>query len=1017
MFRYLTALLSILALAPAHGQDAASPLEMQTVAPLPLAGAGKPEEALAGDRFLLPMTLRNRTDAPMTLRRIVFQVPEGIELIDPDIDGVDNDRDGLVDEGGEGFSRSEQGTVAWRIPDAAPPIAAGQSVERAVALRLSPDAEPGSASTLTLRAAASAAETPVRVEQSVAFALAPPEIAISVDDTSLPLAFAATDKPMLRAVLTLPSGEIEGLGLRVSGSAALAAFEAVRVTTGAGVSCTALPDDMAQTTSINAGFGTCAVDRATPLSDRTVTVEARLALRDADPFDGAAAIAERRALSLDAMMMKGDVALGPEASFTGTLTGPLVGARLLSMTEKPVDAGDAVAARWRLVNRGDAPAEGLRLIAEESAFDCASIALFDGDDGEACGDGLALAALDPDADREIELSARLSDDAALDAETALRLSQVGDGLAPTPLPPAAPVLMLPPAPFLSVDADSEWNADGEIITARIGDGGSVRFSGTLPEGRFDAALILRSRAVDAATGLPLAPAPLRVDRFEARPRGEARFDASAAPVLRTEDGWSITALPLADVIVPIASEDADAAGYGGTARLVFRDTEAIQADRLIEIALQLDVFGRQTDAAESVAEVLVVEPSLDLTMRSPDTDRSLDLHESARIATLTCNRGHASARSLVLKVTLPEGIALDDRQPPSLFGVPAAQIDKPEAVFAADPVSLGEVDFDAQTGVLRGVLDPERVVSPERCLAMTFDIRRDEMNRPAQGSATLLASIDPFTGRDGPAARVYPAMGGGELRFSLPFLHFGPDSEVALSTQRLVSHAALLEIPEAAGSHRVTLSTRSSAGLDWTILREDDSGARTPWRDGTELPAGEVVRLRMEALAPPARPLGWTDTTVVEALALPRQTAPLASPLAASARLITRRSQPEGGRIEVTKTMALDRDCDGGLGDERGQDALFEPVKDAAPGDCVIFRVAFRHGGDKSMERIVVRDLVPEGTILREGALEIVRPPEPLDGSEITPPGPDSRDLVWRFDGLFEPGAEGEVGYAVQLLE
>jgi hypothetical protein len=404
-------------------------------------------------------------------------------------------------------------------------------------------------------------------------------------------------------------------------------------------------------------------------------------------------------------------------------------------------------------------------------------------------------------------------------------------------------------------------------------------------------------------------------------------------------------------------------------------------------------------------------------MRSPDTDRSLDLHESARITTLTCNRGHSGARSLVLKVALPEGIALDERQPLSLYGLPASRIGEVEAVFADDAASLGAVEFDAASGILRGVLDPARVIAPEQCLAMGFTIRRDDMERPATASGTLVASIDPFSGREGAAARVYPAMGGGELRFSLPYLHFGPDSERMLGTARLISHTVSLEIPEAVGSHRVTLSTRSSADLNWTTLREDENGGRTPWIDGTELPAGEVVRLRMEALAPPARPLGWTDTTVIEALALPRQAAPLAAPLAASARLVTRRTQPEGGRIEVTKTMALDRDCDGGLADERGQDALFEPVKDAAPGDCVIFRVAFRHGGDKSMERIVVRDLVPDGTILRGDALEIIRMPEPLDGSEITPPGPDSRDLVWRFDGLFEPGTEGEVGYAVRLLE
>ena len=78
---------------------------------------------------------------------------------------------------------------------------------------------------------------------------------------------------------------------------------------------------------------------------------------------------------------------------------------------------------------------------------------------------------------------------------------------------------------------------------------------------------------------------------------------------------------------------------------------------------------------------------------------------------------------------------------------------------------------------------------------------------------------------------------------------------------------------------------------------------------------------------------------------------------------------------------------------------------------------AFQHSGEKSMERIVVRDRVPSGTDLRPDAVEVLREPEVLHGSDIVTLEEGSQDVVWTFEGLFEPGAEGEVGYAVKLQD
>ncbi len=335
-----------------------------------------------------------------------------------------------------------------------------------------------------------------------------------------------------------------------------------------------------------------------------------------------------------------------------------------------------------------------------------------------------------------------------------------------------------------------------------------------------------------------------------------------------------------------------------------------------------------------------------------------------------------------------------------------------EALFAKKTRSAGTAYYDDETSVVRGVLSDDLVLEPETCLALIFDIRRaDELQSASVGK--IFAAIEPFTGRDGAQARIYPGLDTGSITFDLPPILFGPPTDIDVSGDKPIVHTLSLEIPESAGPHRVDLSTESSTGLDWTILRLDEDDTPQPWRNGETITAGIVERFRLESLGPDTRPLGWADTTLVRVVAFSNS----GSTISATTRMITRRSVAPGGRVVVKKRMALDRDCDGDLNDERVQDALFEPVKDASPGDCVIFRVSFKHAGEKSMERIIVRDQVPSGTELRAGAVEVLRAPEPSQETDVSEPKNEDRDVVWTFEGLFEPGAEGEVGYSVKILE
>jgi hypothetical protein len=1007
--------LTTMIVASAKAQTDNAPLAVEMGDPVPLAGAAPPDRAMAGDRYLVSFSVRNRLAEALRLRRVAFRLPEGAALVAPDVDGIDNDRDGAVDEGDEGFDRVDASTSAWRIDETLPLLPPGGSLERAVVVQLSEDAEIGTGFDVDVIAGGSVADATVRAERAVAFALAPPILNVTLNNSTASFVYRAQETPELKAVATLPSGRVSDFELTVKGSPAVEDYDNPRAVIGSGVECTASDEPTVDARKLSVAFGVCQVIEGSPLSERFVAVEATLRLRDAEPFADPDVIDAHRTLRLAGVMTRAEAIINEPVTVSGGLRGALIGARWISVSEQPVDAGDPIRASLRLVNRGDEPATGLRMFAEdEGLIDCESVVLDEGQAGrDACALGLALDDMAPGTQRDLMVDAFLRDDATINAEPALRLSLKASGQNSVAFPPAVLKRRMPPAPILSIGAGGEWKTENDLITARIGDAGVISISGRLPEGQYPASVRILSRVVDAQTGDPIAPAPLRLERFDVTATGGAQFENEKSPLkAQTVEGWTVVTLPLGAVSVPVA-KDRSAPGYEATAKLSLRDLPEIKAGRLIEIAAAINLFDDSDLRTEDWAEILIAEPALDLIIRSPDEDRSIDLHDVTPAAVLSCNRGNSSAEAIILTVRLPDGLLLDPAVNPSVKTIPAEGAEDMGALFDADTETAGKAFYDADEGVLRGAFSTDQVLEPEACLALVFQVRRTDAFMPEQSTATVTAVVEPYTGRSGARGRVYESVANGEIRFDLPPILFGPVSDIALPRDATVAHEVSLELPAVAGPHRIDLSATSSTELEWTILQVDDAGAVSPWRNGTTVAAGEIITFRLETPNPGSQPLGWIDTTQVRALAFSET----GQPIAATTRLVTRRAEAPGGRISVTKTMALDSDCDGNLDDERIQDALFEAVKDASPGDCVNFRIAFQHSGEKSMERIVVRDRVPSGTDLRPDAVEVLREPEVLHGSDIVTLEEGSQDVVWTFEGLFEPGAEGEVGYAVKLQD
>lgn len=1003
----LSFLLLCVPLFPALAQQDASPLTIEGANPVPLAGAGQASAAQAGDVYLLSFALRNRSSDPVWLRRLALRLPSGLEIVDPNFDRIDNDRDGAVDEGDEAATDSDESSLAWRGIPTDPPLAPGEAAERAVKVRIRPEAEAGSSQVMEIFAAVSNGDLAIRSEQAVGFSVVPASLEMMMSGGKT---LRVDETPKLEASLFIPSGRIDDLSLTMKSSSSIAAYRNARVEMGEGIMCDgkAVPETGERRAQVS--LGRCVADPSTSRQARTIRFLADAELRDADPFAGPNVINAARAVSIGAVAASGERPLGGPRVVGARIVGPLLGARLIDAPESRVDAGDAFRVKYRLVNRGNESARNMVLsVMDDGRISCGSLVLDNGSRIEnACETGVPLASLPPGELRDVSFSLSLRNDARFRGKPALQASLSGDAMRPARLPDAPYELRLPPPPTLRLLDGGEWQIRDGLVTSRIGDRAVIKVTGTLPEGRYQAIVRLLSRLVDAQTGEPLGPAPLLVESFQVSASSAQTSDT--APVVRQDDGWSVAFLPLSAISIPAGADKADKR-YSALVSTSLRDLPEAEAGRIIEITAELDLFGSETVRGDSWIEALIIEPALDLTVRSPDEDRAIELDSSVGVAALTCNRGLAAAHALVLGAHIPSGLVVDESAESYFVRLPIDRIHDTESLFATRNPGLGEIAIDRNANVIRGVLAERSVLPPETCAALMFAVRRSGQYDANAALAKVVATVEPFKGSKGPRARVYPGISSGELRLTLPPVRFGPVSETEVGLETIIAHVASLEIPPDAGPYRVDLKTESTAGLDWTILQLDEDGAARPWRDNSLIDAGETLRLRFEAPRPAKLPLGWVDMTLVRALVISSG----GDPISVSTRLESRKDSVPGGRITVRKLLALDRDCDGEVDDERVQDALFEPVKDAAIGDCVIFRIAFRHAGDKSMEQIVLRDQVPPGTELRADAVEILRTPEPLQNAEILPPKPGERAVVWRFDGLFEPGAEGEVSYEVRL--
>ena len=164
---------------------------------------------------------------------------------------------------------------------------------------------------------------------------------------------------------------------------------------------------------------------------------------------------------------------------------------------------------------------------------------------------------------------------------------------------------------------------------------------------------------------------------------------------------------------------------------------------------------------------------------------------------------------------------------------------------------------------------------------------------------------------------------------------------------------------------------------------------------------------------PAGVPDGWVDSTTIQAdLSVAGQT------FSRTVTDVTRVTAARVGKMTAVKTMALDTNCDGDLGDESAADATFEAAKQASPGQCVVYRIAFSNEGTGALSDLRVEDAVPAfSTYVGASAAFLITPPG-LTPDDITQPpdgGPGGSVGRYLTADTLNPGLTGAVTYEVKV--
>lgn len=911
-------------------------------------------------------------------------------------------------------------------------LAPGESRRLVFTARTPEDAEPGADLTLRLSAAGVSVldDAPLRAESAVNFSLAPVKLVLQralPPESSNPLAHGDAMRLILGA--EFPAGRARGVALSAEIPPSAEAAAPIASSIGADLRCSGgLPPEIVGNRLIWR-LGECRLDKsAAPGSARRAELSTRFKLRDADPF-----LAPEEAAAWRAESFRGRLEIAgateAEAAVSAQMGGPLIGGVLTDPPERRIfEAGQSFEARYEIRNHGDAPIREFELWARpDEALDCSETRLTLEPEGTpmglaACGQAASPkgGSLAPGASVNAILHARARVDAALGAS--LRLGLDAAGVGPEGKPPRMRVHMLemepqpPSPPRLSLAALGDWTESGEGgLFARPGDAAVLEAAFTPPRGVGRAALVVKARMVDPdlaewsletpASGV----APIRLGTPVLDPDSAAFLDspileAPSAAALDPE-GWSYLRLPLGVIRVPPGDSPAEI-----KLRAPIRVdplAEDARSGRRLEIRAALlaggpEEFGetrRRVEGLEGLS-VEIQEPDLALTVATDDADRVIRPGESAEFSADLCNLGEADAEGVALEAELGPGWT---PQGPEATRLRRSDYDWP--ILEDAPVLRAETPYDPLRRVLR--LEPgedwDGRLEVGECLRLGFHLTAAA--DPEALSRRVVFRLAPY--ETGAEPRRYEPPEPLEIALREERLYVGPGAEAAVSRGAAARLSGEIAAPPTGGPYAIAWSLRSSAGLGWRA-RE----GREAFPTSFALNAGDSRGFELTGAAPKDAPRGWTETLVMHATA----TDPKGKVYPASARWVLRldRDMEAAQALKPSKSMALDRNCDGDLDDEAPQDALFESFKDVRAGECLVFRIRLKNMGATPLEDVELREAIQPGLRYKPGSATMGSTVDGFSVEALEEPSARAPVIYWRFLGVLPVGAEAEARYGAQ---
>lgn len=753
------------------------------------------------------------------------------------------------------------------------------------------------------------------------------------------------------------------------------------------------------------------------------------------------------------------------------ISGPLLSTTVLAATPGAAapapDAGDTRRVEIALANLGDQPARAVRVElrpAQARGLNCRTLRLrwrgVRGGgrqrarpiDGEDCAVAMTLPSdTFIGAGQAVRLEARyaLSEDAPLGERVGAIIR-----VAPVRGKPAeiedVRRTATPSAPSARIEAgrNAGESAAGLERQPRVGFGEDVRLVAEvdMPEGAIDADFEVRLRAPrEALEGLNASLA-LQDAGGVYRPRADQELTIEDAP-----GGWTVYRRRIgADLIGPAGPQSRRRRmRFVLSGRLA--DAPQLRDGAVIAAEAALLPAGGGPAARALGAAFRVAEPLLEAVAFSETTrggpGAPIAIGEQGLLRGRVCNRGSGPAYGLQIAGRLPDGFER------SLGG---SLLIARGTGGGDDQVMMGATEWfgrDFQVSSFPGV-----ALAPGACAELAAPVvLRGDLNALGVGGGVLGGGVDPAgvsgaargqfvfnvavarAGRDPRTpGRVYISPARATVRPARESLRITAPGQISARPGEAITAPFIVDAPALQGASQLNAEIIADAGgLDWTLFRDVDADGAlgpsdAPLRGGAELPAGGQVALIAQALLPPDVAANWRGSVRLRAIAATTLGAPGEDGLRAgdaaglgadfrAERAIALAVEPLGGErlaqsVATRRLMAVDRDCDGALNDELALDALFEVVKSASAGECLVVRVLFENAG-----RTPVNDIVLEETALQQ--LEILpetlrfgrTPPGLVDGAaELVGRRPEER-VVFRYVGALAPGRSGEVGYRARV--